>query len=56
MDFIEMKNIIENIKRELDENISLADEGMLTLENTKKIFKEINGKIRNILHHDRGTS
>jgi hypothetical protein len=49
MDFIEIKNIIENIKRELDENISLADEGMLTLENTKKIFKEINGKIRNIL-------
>jgi len=49
MDFIEMKNIIENIKRELDENISLADEGMLTLENTKKKFKEINGKIRKIL-------
>jgi len=48
MDFMEIKNIIENIKRELDENISLADEGMLTLENTKKIFKEINGKIRNI--------
>lgn len=49
MDDIEIKKIIENIKRELDENISLADEGMLTLENTKKIFKEINEKIRNIL-------
>ncbi|MHA1877694.1 MAG: toll/interleukin-1 receptor domain-containing protein [Promethearchaeota archaeon] len=52
MDDIEIKKIIENIKRELDDNILLADEGMLTLENTKKIFKEINGKIRNILPHN----
>jgi len=34
---------------ELDENISLANEGMLTLDKTKKIFKETNEKIRNIL-------
>ncbi len=34
---------------ELDENISLANERMLTLDKTKKIFKETNEKIRNIL-------
>ena len=34
---------------ELDENISLADEGMLTLDKTKKIFQETNGKMRNLL-------
>jgi len=49
MDDIEIKKIIENIKRELDENISLANEEMLTLDKTKKIFKETNEKIRNIL-------
>jgi hypothetical protein len=34
---------------DLDENISLANEGMLTLDKTKKIFKETNEKIRKIL-------
>jgi len=34
---------------ELDENISLANEGMLTLDKMKKIFKETNEKMRNIL-------
>jgi len=34
---------------DLDENISLADEGMLTLDKTKKIFQETNGKMRNLL-------
>jgi len=43
-----IKNI-KNIKIELDENISLADEGMLTLDKTKKIFHETNGKMRNLL-------
>ena len=43
-----IKNI-ENIKRELEEKISLANEGMLTLDKTKTIFHETNGKMRNIL-------
>ena len=34
---------------ELDKNISLADEGMLTLDKTKKISQETNGKMRNLL-------
>jgi len=45
----EITKNIENIKIELDENISLADEGMLTIDKTKKIFQETNGKMRNIL-------
>ena len=45
----EITKNIKNIKIELDENISLADEGMLTLDKTKKIFQETNGKMRNIL-------
>lgn len=43
---------ILNIKMELDENISLADEGILTLDKTKKIFQETNGKMRNLLAED----
>jgi len=34
---------------ELDENISLANEEILTLDKTKKIFHETNGKMRNLL-------
>jgi len=34
---------------ELDENISFANEGMLTLDKTKKIFQETNGKMRKLL-------
>ena len=45
---INLEDIL-NIKMELDENISLADEGMLTLDKTKKIFQETNAKMRNIL-------
>ena len=40
---------ILNIKIELGKNISLANEGMLTLDKTKKIFHETNGKMRNLL-------